>query len=125
MRLARSLALLTLLFATAACDSTTAPVNVGGVQVRAASGELVIRNSTPSPVFYFAAGRETATRLDWRLCADPDRCNPLAPGDVRHVPLSQINGGDEPELIFAWWHGVATPNGWGPDSVRSAIVKTR
>ena len=125
MRLTRSLPLLALLFATAACDSTTAPVNVAGVEARVANGELVIHNATPNPVFTMAVGREAAALVDWIPCADPDRCDPLAAGAVRKVPLSQIIGGTEPELIFTWWHGVATPNGWKPDSIRSAIVKTR
>lgn len=125
MRLPRSSALLALLFVTDACSSGTAPVDVGGVQVRVASGELVIHNGTASPVFSIAMGREIAALIDWIPCADPDRCNPLAAGAVRHVPLATINGGAERELLFYWWHGVATPNGWGPDSIRSAIVKTR
>lgn len=116
--------LLLLLALTTACTSTTVPLDIGGVEVRAANGELLIHNATRSPVFTFAVGREAASVVDWIPCAEP-RCDPLPAGGERRIPLSQIVGGAEPELNFYWWHGVATPNGWKPDSIRNAIVKTR
>lgn len=125
MRLTRPITLLALLVATAACGSTTAPVGVAGVEARVANGALVVHNATPNPVFTNAVGREAAALVDWVPCADPDRCDPLAAGATRTTPLSQIVGGTEPELILSWWHALATPNGWRPDSIRSAIVKTR
>jgi len=124
MRLTHSLSAFALLLA-AACSSSLAPVNVGGVVARVDDGQLVVRNETHSPVFTFAIGRETATRTDWIPCADPERCDPLAPGATRRTALAEIMGGDEPELFFTWWHGVATPNGWKPDSIRTAVLKTR
>lgn len=125
MRLARSFSTFALLVLAAACSSSLAPVNVGGVVVRVDDGQFLVRNETDKPIFTFVVGRETATRIDWIMCADPDRCDPLASGATRRTPLTQISGGDEPELQFSWWHGVATPNGWGWDSVRTAVVKTR
>lgn len=125
MRLTRSISTIVLLFFAAACSSSLAPVNVGGVVARVDDGTFIVRNDTQSPVFTFVIGRETATRTDWIICADPDRCDPLAPAATRRTPLTAISGGGEAELQFSWWHGVATPNGWGWDSIRTAIVKTR
>ncbi|HEX8850966.1 MAG TPA: hypothetical protein VF761_15650 [Gemmatimonadaceae bacterium] len=125
MRLTRSPATFAVLLLAGACSSSLAPVNIGGVVARVDDGQLIVRNGTDRPVFTFAIGREVATRTDWIICADPDRCDPLASGATRRTPLSQIMGGDEPELQLSWWHGVATPNGWGWDSVRTAVVKTR
>lgn len=97
-------------------------IDVGGVEALALADQVVLTNKTSSPVFYFLVGREASALVDWIACADPDRCPTIQPGSSISVQRSQINGGSEPEILVFWWHGVNTPAGPRPDSVRRAIL---
>lgn len=102
----------------AGCGGPTFP-DVGDVSARLKDGRIEIANGTTRPVFTFAMGANMAALANWAACADPALCPPLPPGARKLVDWPPPFGGQpETTALVYWWHAVATPNGWRPDSVR-------
>ncbi len=112
----------------AAC-SEPASVRSDVLIARWVRGRLELTNTSTSPVHYFAAERETLTRVDWRPCTDPGACKTVPPSSTRLVPREEIVS-DQPRMeevvVFHW--GLVVGNnetGFVADSIRSITVRVR
>lgn len=102
-----------------ACSGPTEPVDIGGVTAALRSGRIEITNRTTKPVFTFVIGGNAAMLALWAACADPAVCQPLEPGGRRIEDWpSPLSGKPETTALIHWWHSVATPDGYRPDSIR-------
>lgn len=100
------------------CEGITYPEG-GDVTAKLKDGRIEIVNGTTKPVFTFVIGANMAPLANWAACADPDLCPPIPPGGRKLEDWPAPFGGQpETQALVYWWHGVATPNGWGPDSIR-------
>lgn len=105
------------------CGDATG-VDIGGVTATVKHGRIDILNGTAKPIFTFIVGRQMSALADWIPCADPRYCESIEPGGRRTVDWPPpYDGTPETEAIVYWWHSVATPNGYGPDSIRVGIVR--
>jgi hypothetical protein len=104
--------------------------------VRAADGELELRNRGTAAVFYVVFELEDAAVIDWIPCLDPATCPRVDPGTavaIRYEDIFGFDPGDERAILY-WWHLVDTgeepPEGsevpeepYRPDEVRSVTVE--
>jgi hypothetical protein len=108
-----------------ACQSATEPARDGPLAVTARAGMLVIQNTGSEPLYTFTITREASALVDWLPCADPTRCQGIAPGARREVPYSEIYGYTQAtrEVIVYAWHLAPSGNGFAPVRGRSVIVR--
>lgn len=110
VRASASLVLSAVVFA-AACRDPMAPNQVTVVIVPSAR-TIVVANRTSTPVFVMVIGRNLMTVVDYMMCADPDRCNPIAPGASRKYDYPGPFGGTaEKEAVVSWWHSTRGSDG--------------
>jgi len=93
-------------FAVLAALACNSPVAVGGtLDVSVAPTGLRIVNNSGAPAYFFAVERETAARINWAPCVDPEQCREVAVGAVY------------------WWHLVPeTGDTFHADSIRALVV---
>ena len=95
----------------AACRDPLAPNQVAVVNL-ATVRTIVVANRTSTPVFVMVIGRNQMTVIDYLMCADPDRCNPIAPGASRKYDYpGPFGGAAEKEAVVSWWHSTRGSDG--------------
>jgi hypothetical protein len=125
MRITRLIALLLLVAGLSGCE--TSPFMVDGpltIVVRNRALEVV--NRTDEPVYLTVIERESSNLIDWFPCLDPQKCEGLAPGEMRIIPYEEIVGYErgEREATLYWWHLEAkSGGGFQQDSLRKEIIR--
>jgi len=120
-------ALVVLFLAIGGCSDSTGldrdARDVAALDIVADGQRISITNRTRKPVFMFVVGRQLAASIDWAACVTP-ACQPLAPGETRHVPYPSERIPDvEAEALVYWWHAASFFGAqMGYDRVRSEIV---
>lgn len=126
MRILRFVLALLLLAGASACGDPATFRLDGPLSVRVRAPRVELRNETPRPVYVFVVERESAARIDWMTCVNPDECDAIAPGDGETVRYDQIAGyedGDREAIVY-WWHVVQQPGGgWAAETVHSQVVR--
>ena len=113
-------------FAVLAALACNSPVAVGGtLDVSVAPTGLRIVNNSGAPAYFFAVERETAARINWAPCVDPEQCREVAVGAETTVPYTAVAGWapGAHEAIVYWWHLVPeTGDTFHADSIRALVV---
>ena len=115
-------------FAVLAALACNSPVAVGGtLDVSVAPTGLRIVNNSGAPAYFFAVERETAARINWAPCVDPEQCREVAVGAETTVPYTAVAGWapGAHEAIVYWWHLVPESNLGDPEIVGGPRPVTR
>jgi hypothetical protein len=95
--------------AAAACEKSTGPVHIydGPLRIVPRFPELLMENRSTETIYYFAVEQDTAAKVTWAPCEDPDTCShaSIGAGQFHRVSYTRITGytlNDRVAIVYYW-----------------------
>jgi hypothetical protein len=93
----------------AACDKSTGPVHIydGPLRIVPRFPDLLMENRTTETIYYFAVEQDTAAKVTWVPCDDPNTCvhDSIGAGQFHRVSYGRITGytlNDRVAIVYYW-----------------------
>ena len=96
----------------------------GAVSAVVEGSAVIVTNESTAPIFFLVLPQVGRASIDYYICADPIRCNPIPPGQSRSSSLAAGMFQGETEVIVIVWRSHRNANReWEPEFLPGFLLR--